>query len=151
MVVVSVISRTHQVFEQELIIHQPMLYLRFCSTIYHFYARKDSDPAVYTFWASTAIVTANFIGIYDIMSYFIYPTLPFSKTIALIFLSIVGLLNYLIVFLPAKYKEVKPKPNSGRNTIIYIIVSVALLIGMTKLHHDRNVEAIQNQQLEIEQ
>lgn len=128
-----------------------MFYLRFCSTIYHFYALRDSHPVVYTFWASTAIVTANFIGIYNIICYFIYPTLPFSKAMSLILLSIVGLLNYLIVILPAKYKEVKTKPNSGRNAIIYIIVSIALLMVMSKLHHARNVEAKQNQQMEIQQ
>ncbi len=128
-----------------------MFYLRLCSTIYHFYARRDSHPVIYTFWASSFIVTANFFSIYDIISYFIYPDIPISSKVTNTLAVIVCVLNYLIIILPARYKEVKLKPNSGRNTIIYIIVSVTLAIGMAKLHHDRNVQAKQNQKTEIKQ
>lgn len=127
-----------------------MFYLRFCSTIYHFYVGKNDDmPAVYAFFASSFIVFANFFGIYNIITCFFYPSLPSTNNIGYTFASVICFLNYLLVFLPAKYKEVKP--NSGRNTIIYMIVSVALLMVMAKLHHDRNVDAKSNQQIESQQ
>ena len=128
-----------------------MFYLRFCSTIYHLYVRKNDDmPAVYAFFASSFIVFANFFGIYNIITYFFYPNLSSTNYVGYTFAGVICFLNYLLVFLPAKYKEVKPKPKSVRNTIIYIIVSVAFLMVMAKLHHDRNVKK-QNQQMEIQQ
>ena len=85
-----------------------MFYLRFCSTIYHFYISKDSHPVIYTFWASTAVITANLIAIYNLIGYFVYPALPFSKTVALTFLGIVGLLNYLIVICQLSIRKLNP-------------------------------------------
>jgi hypothetical protein len=115
------------------------LYLKFCSAIYHFYARRDNDPGVYTFWVATVVLTANFLGIYDVVSYFIYPNLPFSSIVVFSLLAISAAVVYLFFILPGKYKEIKPTEKSNMYSIVYIIISILFVILIGSLHRSRNL------------
>lgn len=121
-------------------------YLTFCSVIYHFYVRKkDNIPVFYVFLASSTVLTANILGIYDIVRYFVLPNLPFSKTFAFIILASTCLLNYLTFIHSGKYKQIYPSKQQGFYSVLYIVLSFGLVIWTANIHRARNLEAKQQQ------
>jgi hypothetical protein len=118
-----------------------MFYLRFYSCIYHFYVRKnESMPVFFTLGVSSFILYFNILTIYDVLKYFWFTNLPFSILFSYCLFGVICILNYLIVFLPGKYKFVPVKPNTGIYIIIYMVISFIFFIWIITLHHDRNVE-----------
>lgn len=120
-----------------------MFYLRFCSFIYHFYVRKNENmPELFTFGLSALMAYFNVLTIYDAIKYFWYPELPFSDMLNYCLFGGVAILNYLCIFLPGKYKSVSAKPITGLFSIIYIVVSVAILIWIVMLNRNQNIKIV---------
>lgn len=127
-------------------------YLTFCSVIYHFYVRKnDNMPAMYAFGASSLMLFANLFGLYDIVMFYFLPELPFSTTLVFVFFGVICLLNYFLVFSSGHYKEITPGRNSGLYSILYIVISIALVMWISTKHRERNLQEKQRQQVEQRQ
>lgn len=82
----------------------------------------------------------NVLTIYEIVRYFWYPALPFSKGFNYGLAFTVAILNYLFVFLSGRYKSFSLKAKTNLFAIIYIIISFIVLLWILTLHHDMNVE-----------
>jgi hypothetical protein len=97
-------------------------------------------PVFYTFLASSTILTANVIGIYELGGYFINPNLKFSMAMAYTFLGVTCLINYLAFIRKNKYREINVNKRHGFYSVLYIILSFALVIWTSNLHRARNFQ-----------
>ena len=114
-------------------------YLKFCSTIYQFYLKRDSAPIIYTFFLSSVLLGANFIAICDVFRYFDQQFF-ISESIQPYCIGGIALLNLLLVILPGKYKSITPGKNWSVFTIMYIVFSLAFIICIGWFHRERNLE-----------
>ena len=113
------------------------IYLEFCSVIYHFYVRKnDNTPAMYAFWASTAMLFANAFTLYGCLLEFTKLNLPSINDIVYYLIGFICIVNYFSVFKHAKYKEMIPRKNSGILAVLYIILSIVFVIWISNKHRD---------------
>ena len=125
------------------------IYLKFLSTIYHFYVKKkDKMPDAMTFWLSTTILTLNFFAIYDFLGYFIFEYLPFNIIFGFSSFAIIALINYILFFGRRHYRNIETNSKNGFYAIIYIIISFAAIIYIGSLHRERNLK--EKKQLIIE-
>ena len=114
-------------------------YLKFWSSVYHFYEKRDGYPVLYTFALSSTILAINFIAICDVFRYFDSDFFV-SYSIEPYYLGGIAVLNFLLVILPEKYKELKPNNNWGTISVVYIVLSIIFLLVMVGLHRSRNLE-----------
>lgn len=129
-----------------------MIYLNFCASIYHFYVRKkDRMPEAMTFWLSTTILTANFFAVYDFISYYYLPDLPFSVAFAFGIGGVIALINYFVIFYSGSFKEKTPSSSFGFGVILYMIISIAAVIYTGSQQRERNLQEKQRQQIEQRQ
>jgi hypothetical protein len=108
-------------------------------------------PEAMTFWLSTTILTANFFAVYDFISYYYLPDLPFSVAFAFGIGGVIALINYFVIFYSGSFKEKTPSSSFGFGVILYMIISIAAVIYTGSQQRERNLQEKQRQQIEQRQ
>jgi len=126
-----------------------LIYLKFLSTIYHFYVKKkDKMPDAMTFWLSSMVLTLNFFAIYNFFGYYIFKDLPFDLIFGFSSFGVIAFVNYILFFRRRFYQDIETTKKEGIYVIIYIIISFAVVIYIGSLHRERNL--FKKQQIQIE-
>lgn len=113
------------------------LYLMFCSSIYHYYIRKqDNIPIFYTFAVSSVVLSLNVYTIYEIIGFIIKRDLIFSEPVSFLFLAIISGFNYLIVIRPGFYKDIIPTRRNNNFTILYIALSLVMAFTVATIYRN---------------
>ncbi len=118
------------------------VYLRFCSAVYHFYKSRDSSPGVYTFAVSTTLLAFNCFVIYGVVQYVISSKWQLLEMTTYLLFASLGILNFFLVFLSGKYKEIQPSARDRKHAVWYIVISLFLFIGTIILHRIKNVGSL---------
>jgi len=125
------------------------IYLEFCSVVYHFYVgKKDNTPAMYAFWASTAMLFANAFTFYGFLLEFTKLNLTSVNNIVYYLIGAICIVNYFSVFRSGKYKKIIPRKNSGLFAVLYISLSIVFVILISNKHRDSILKEKQQQQIE---
>ena len=116
--------------------------------IYKFYLRKkESMPAFFSFMATITLLNLNFLSVFGLLSFF-YPSMKsINKFYALIFMVILGVINYLVLYRRKYYIEVfddfdrerEDYKKWDKSVTIYIIASilfVLITLAIADYRHD---------------
>jgi amino acid transporter len=104
------------------------IYLKFCASLHHYYARRDSTPWVFVLFTSTILIGFNILFAYDFSQFYFLSALRLKKEFALLMFIIIGLMNFLFVIRKGKYKEIYPSKTFNLGVIAYILISAMLMI-----------------------